>query len=42
MDNQNIQTDVLIIGSGIAGCIAALKASEHFGHVVLATKEKLP
>ena len=38
MSNSSINTDVLIIGSGIAGLFAALKISE-FADVVLVTKK---
>jgi len=38
MSNSSINTDVLIIGSGIAGLFAALKISE-FAEVVLVTKK---
>lgn len=38
MDQTNIKTDVLIIGSGIAGLFATLKISE-FADVILVTKK---
>ena len=33
-----IETDVLVIGGGLAGCMAAIKASEHGVEVVIAEK----
>jgi hypothetical protein len=33
-----IETDVLVIGGGLAGCMAAIKAAEHGVKVVLAEK----
>lgn len=35
----HVLTDVLIVGSGVAGCRAALAAAEH-GRVILATKDE--
>ncbi|MFC1891356.1 FAD-dependent oxidoreductase [Thermodesulfobacteriota bacterium] len=35
-----VETDVLVIGGGIAGCPAAAKAAEHGLHVTLAEKAK--
>ena len=32
------ETDVLVIGGGLAGCMAAIKAAEHGGRVVIAEK----
>jgi len=36
-----VDTDVLVVGGGIAGCPAAAKAAEHGLHVTLAEKSKL-
>ena len=36
--NNIIETDVLIIGGGVAGCVAAVKASEHGADVTLLDK----
>ncbi len=33
-----IEADVLVIGGGLAGCMAAIKAAEHGGRVVIAEK----
>ncbi len=33
-----LSTDVLVIGGGLAGCWAALRAAEHGAHVILADK----
>ncbi len=38
--NQCFYTDILIIGSGIAGASAALEAAQYFKKVTLLTKEK--
>ncbi len=37
-----IDTDVLIIGGGLAGCMAAIKASERGVRVAIAEKEQYP
>ena len=37
-----IETDVLIIGGGLAGCMAAIKASEYGVKVAIAEKEQYP
>ena len=39
---DDIKSDLLIIGGGIAGCVAALKAASNDLNVVLITKEKNP
>ena len=39
---ETIKTEILIIGSGIAGCSAALTASRFFDQVLLVTKEDSP
>ncbi|HWP66465.1 MAG TPA: L-aspartate oxidase [Candidatus Limnocylindria bacterium] len=36
-----LQSDVLVIGSGLAGMLCALRCAEH-GHVLLVTKDQLP
>ena len=33
-----IESDVLVIGGGLAGCMAAIKAAEHAGRVIIAEK----
>ncbi|MDG6997350.1 MAG: FAD-dependent oxidoreductase, partial [Nitrososphaerota archaeon] len=38
MQRVVVQCDVLIVGGGIAGCMAAIKASEHRSNVVLIEK----
>ena len=38
---NNIKTDVLIIGSGLAGASAAIAAAEQGKHVTIITKTKL-
>lgn len=38
MGKEIIETDVLIIGAGIAGCRAAIEACNHGARVVLTTK----
>lgn len=39
MPNENfVETDVLVIGGGLAGCFAAIKAKEHDADVVLVDK----
>lgn len=40
--NTNTETDVLVVGSGIAGCAAALAAAREGAHVTLATKATEP
>jgi len=34
---NRLETDVLVIGGGIAGCFAAIKASEQGAKVILVT-----
>ena len=42
IDIKTIETDVLIIGGGLAGCMAAIKASEEDGvNVTLVDKSNL-
>ena len=36
-----IESDVLVIGSGLAGMLCALRCAEH-GRVLLVTKDQLP
>ncbi|MFZ1990766.1 MAG: FAD-dependent oxidoreductase, partial [Alphaproteobacteria bacterium] len=38
MENEIIETDVLIIGAGIAGCRAAIEAHAQGAKVLLTTK----
>ena len=37
-DVITVETDVLVIGGGLAGCMAAIKAKEHGGRVTIAEK----
>jgi L-aspartate oxidase len=37
-----MKTDILIIGTGIAGCTAALKLAEHFDNITIITKSAEP
>lgn len=41
-ETQFIETDVLILGGGLAGCFAAMKASEHDVKVTIIEKNYLP
>ena len=41
IENNYIEADVLVIGGGIAGCCAALKAADHGLKVVLIDKSKI-
>ncbi|MBI2179092.1 MAG: FAD-binding protein, partial [Candidatus Tectomicrobia bacterium] len=38
MDEVRLKCDVLVIGSGAAGCRAAIEASEHSADVILTAK----
>ena len=38
MASNDVETDVLIIGAGIAGCRAAIEAHDHDAKVILITK----
>lgn len=38
IDQERIQTDVLVVGGGMAGCFAAIKAAEAGARVILADK----
>ena len=40
IDDKVLETDVLVIGGGIAGCAAAAKAAEHGLNVTLTEKSK--
>ena len=40
-DNKVLETDVLVLGSGAAGCGAAISASQKGSHVILIDKGKL-
>mgnify|MGYP000138556730 CR=1 FL=1 len=42
MSGQTLTTDVLVLGSGIAGCAAALAAAREGAEVVVATKAERP
>ncbi len=41
MNEHTISTDVLVIGAGIAGILAAIKAREQGSDVILLTKESV-
>jgi L-aspartate oxidase len=41
-DKERLQTDVLVLGSGLSGCIAALTAAKKGFHVTMVTRSKDP
>ena len=40
MEQEQIKTDVLVIGGGLAGCMAAIRASEIIGSKNVSVVEK--